>query len=397
MSIRKFIQLPLMSTLAAIMIAFLLTACASEGYTATATQPQGTTVGGTTAMATNASTASTKGAPQRPTVPLTAIRMLDNTNGWALTRTSILKTTDGGTNWKDITPANAALNIATRGDFINSQYAWIATPQLNANTVSMLRTTDGGQHWISSKIQAMQPEAVDMPHFLNAREGWLETIGDPGAGNQGAEIFHSIDGGQSWLKIASTQNLASGLSSAGFKSGISFENSKTGFATTRSITGNPTDAGLFVTYDGGHTWRKETIPMPSGANVAQIGTTPPVFFGTTGFLPVYVATQNNQHELILYRTNDSGTNWTQTRPANIDANTVYILDTNHAWAFDNQTGKFYYTNDSGTSWWPSNSNPGKIQALSFPGASTGWAITDTSLLHTTDGGKTWTTQSYTIS
>jgi len=323
--------------------------------------------------------------------------MLDSSNGWALTQISILKTADGGLHWKDVTPSNASLNMS-RGDFLNTQYAWVAIPQVNANQVIVLHTTNGGQTWTSSTITGTMAMSVDAPHFLNTQEGWLEAIGDPGAGQQGAEIFHSIDGGVHWQKIASTENPASGLSHSGFKSGISFVNATTGYATTSSNTGLPTDAGLFVTHDGGHTWQKESFPMPQNINFTQIGTTPPVFFGNSGVMPVALTLQSGQRELILYRTNDNGNHWMQTRavPVDSDASAVYVLDTNHAWTSDVQNGKFYYTNDGGTTWWPIATNPGKLNEMSFVSTNTGWAIISNALLHTADGGKTWTAVNYII-
>ena len=47
----------------------------------------------------------------KPTVPLTAIRMLDKAHGWALTSTSVLKTSDGGLHWTDVTPPNSPVYL----------------------------------------------------------------------------------------------------------------------------------------------------------------------------------------------------------------------------------------------------------------------------------------------
>lgn len=330
--------------------------------------------------------------------PLTTIRMLTTANGWALTQNAVLKTADGGLHWYDVTPARVPDGgyATARGDFMSTQVAWVASAQLNANTVTVQRTTNGGQSWQTTTISSLSPEAVDAPHFRNSSEGWLEVIGSPGAGQQPAEIYHSTDGGLHWTKIASSLNPQSGLLNSGFKSGISFVNSLIGFAATRFITGEPANPGLFVTYDGGHTWRAQAIPMPQGITVQQIGTTPPVFFGASGLLPVYVMTSSLQHELILYRTNDSGAHWTPTAAANLDAGTVYVSDLNHAWASDQSNGNFFYTSDGGTSWHMTANTPGTLKEMSFVDAYNGWAITATALLHTMDGGKNWSQINYSI-
>jgi photosystem II stability/assembly factor-like uncharacterized protein len=86
----------------------------------------------------------------KPLVPLTALRMLDSSNGWALSSRSILQTTDGGIHWDDVTPVNAGLNPLARGQFMNRQYAWIAIGPANqqeGSGITILRTTDGGRSW----------------------------------------------------------------------------------------------------------------------------------------------------------------------------------------------------------------------------------------------------------
>ncbi len=385
-----------------LMLAVLLAACTSTtsgSMTISGNGSGGTTVANSTATtaANSSSTAGNSATPGgsarigRPILPFIGIRMLDQNNGWGITKNTILKTADGGIQWQDVTPAQTPGGgyAMAKGDFLSTQVAWVASAQENANTVTVQSTSDGGLHWQEAIINDAASAAVDMPHFLNRQEGWLEVIGDPGAGSEGADIFHSVDGGLHWTKIASDGDPSSGLSLGGFKSGISFVNSSTGFATTSSTTGNPADAGLYATHDGGKTWQHVTLPMPQNTNVEQIGTTPPVFFGNAGFLPAHVFTQNGQRELILYRTNDGGNTWMLTTAVSIDASTVYVLDTSHAWASDSQSGSFYYTTDGGTSWGLAGSKPGKINELSFIDANNGWAATDNALLRTRDGGKTW--------
>src|SRR5689334_8683503 len=128
----------------------------------------------------------------KPSVPLTWIRMLDTNNGWALTATSILKTSDGGVHWNDVTPGNAALNQYARGDFLNQQSAWIAIPpskQVEGPGINILYTTDGGQDWHSAHIPDPLVATIDVPHFLDTQQGWLEASSSPGAGHAGSDLW----------------------------------------------------------------------------------------------------------------------------------------------------------------------------------------------------------------
>src|SRR5581483_2625672 len=75
-----------------------LAACGSSAGSSTAQNTSATT--GTSSASNPASSVTSDtnadNAPQKPTVPLTWIRMLDHTHGWAITKTQILKTADGG-------------------------------------------------------------------------------------------------------------------------------------------------------------------------------------------------------------------------------------------------------------------------------------------------------------
>lgn len=378
-----------------LLLAVLLAACGSGSATggsgasaATATTP---TVGPTSTMTTSPVTP----AVVKATVPLTKIRMLDQSNGWALTKSQILVTADGGLHWKDVTPANASFNITTNAQFMSQQYAWIATAQPNADVVVVLRTIDGGQRWSSVSLRLPGPTNLDQPHFMNINEGWLEVItnGGPGAGSESADILHSSNGGQSWSRVASTDTPNSGLTREGYKSGISFKDTMTGWATTSSDTGNPMNPGLFVTHDGGKIWQRQSLPLPAG--IDGIGTTPPVLFGNDGVLPTQILTHGGQLELLLYVTHDGGNSWSPTNPVIVSSSTTYVVDPLHIWTTDVQTGQFFYTSDGGQKWQKVANNHGRVLQLSFIDSTNGWAITDNALLHMQNGGP-WNSINYTI-
>src|SRR6266516_6641100 len=85
---------------------------------------------------------------------LISLHMINLTTGWALGEHAILRTSDGGLQWKNVTPPNAVLTRESIADFLTASLAWVATPQTNGTTAQVLRTTDGGQTWQMSTLQA---------------------------------------------------------------------------------------------------------------------------------------------------------------------------------------------------------------------------------------------------
>jgi len=324
--------------------------------------------------------------------------MLNASDGWALTASSVLKTTDGGTSWQDVTPANAGLNSNARGQFMNAHYAWIAIGPANQQEgagIRVLRTTDGGTSWQQSTINDAVVSIVDVPHFLNASQGWIEASSTPGAGSARADIWASSDGGQTWTQLSSNKT-SNGLN-LGYVTGISFRDAQLGIASGNLGAGGDNSVpSIALTQNGGRTWQTKSLPHLLGGYVNPLNNSqPPVFFGNVAFLPVNVTVQNS-NLLVLYRSNDGGNNWVQTSVAHIQANNTYVLDNAHAWATDTQSGELYSTSDGGNHWSAISNTAYHLNALSFTDAQNGWGVTSNQLLHTTDGGRSWQQISYSI-
>ncbi len=348
-------------------------------------------------------------AAQNSVLPIRAIRMLDRSKGWALTDQNILFTSNGGQDWKDVTPSGSAYGKYARADFLDDKYAWVAvTPQQVGNNVTVLRTSDGGQHWQSSTISANDASVGDVPHFLTTQEGFLELVtnGGPGAGSEPVGIFHTTDAGQNWTEVADTEH-SGGLPHGGIKTGISFKDTQNGWATGEDASLTP---WLYVTHDGGHTWKQQLLEnLPGSIGTASTSvhytTTPPVFFGNNGFLPIQVQGQLDTNAVIngflILKSTDGGTTWStdwKTNPktlTNFASNDLYIQSTQNAWATD-EHGNVYGTSDAGENWSQLASNVDAIKALSFVDSSYGWAVSDTKLWQTTDGGHRWSEVVYHI-
>jgi photosystem II stability/assembly factor-like uncharacterized protein len=324
------------------------------------------------------------------------IRMI-NQVGWALTKNAIIRTTDYGNTWQDVTP-NVELGADASGDFMDGDNAWVAftNRDISLNTVIIEHTSDGGQSWQQYTTSEPTPMILDAPHFLNTQEGWLEiwTHGGSNAGLETVDILHSLDGGQSWQKVNSPPD-------EGMKNGISFKDAQNGWATGDDTSNTP---WLYVTHDGGQSWQQQSLPdMPgAGSSTVFYKTTPPVLFGNYGELPVYIYNGGPKTEgMLLYKTNDGGQSWTtdyKTNQAALDPGTpddLYILNQNYAWTNDSQDGTIRMTDSAGLVW-IDEAKVSLVQGISFIDPSNGFAIGQNTLYRTTDGGQHWQIINYTI-
>ncbi len=194
---------------------------------------------------------------------LLSIRMLDSSQGWALNENAVLKTFDGGLHWHCATPTSMRPGMTAGGTFMDLNNAWVVPEQQSLAGITIWLTHDGGQHWQNATIHGSQLEPIEPPHFLTTQQGWIEvaTNGGPGAGSESVALFHTSDGGLTWSQLASTDDPRSGLSRGGLKSGISFKDALNGWATGHDASFTP---WLYVTHDGGKTWRQLPYMYPRG-------------------------------------------------------------------------------------------------------------------------------------
>lgn len=354
----------------------------------------------------NRTHSSSIGTPTKPGGGLTTLRslhMIDASTGWALSEQSVMRTTDGGIHWKDVTPPGAALTRSTIADFLNAGVASVATPGPNATSMQVLHTSDGGQTWQHATPPMPFPRSVS---FIDAQHGWLlAAVRLPQGAAEPVSVFRTTDGGQTWVRVASAlfsdATPPGRLPYGGQKLGIGFLNVLTGWVTGTVSLSNL--AWLYVTHDGGLTWSQQALPMPPGAPSALLSVLPPTFFSATdGILPVNFADPTTERALAtaLYVTHDGGQTWQSTVPPPTPLPIPGIADMQHWWGTDGTV--LYHTDDGGSHW--TRLSPGApfkhIAYLDFVSDTVGWALSSTAsasslLLKTVDGGRTWTTLSTT--
>jgi photosystem II stability/assembly factor-like uncharacterized protein len=351
------------------------------------------------------------------TLVIEEIYMIDQKTGWAVTRDQnrnpaespmgLARTTDGGNNWRDVTPtitiAGRTIRYAGPKVFVfTGNFAWIGG----------VRTVDGGQTWRQSK--ALMTGSLVWIDFVDANDGWALTL-DPAGGsmaNPATVVLWSTDAGETWNKAAEHSSLHWSVGS------LTFVSRATGWATLGGPNVGRDWFPLVITRNAGRTWAVQSVPRPPGVPSAEyswVSDIWPLKFFTPrdGIFPASYAyvdplSKTRVSFAIPYVTHDGGTTWTYATPVSVANQCLACIrpqapivmmnfaDINHGWIADGDT--LYATINSGRQWTT-------IRPASFPGAKqlnfispqVGWAVTGGTLLKTLDGGRTWSPVDYTIS
>ena len=348
-----------------------------------------------------------------PLLPPSTIKMINASAGWAAGSTTdrILRTTDGGSHWNDVTPRGARLGTWTTF-FLDADNAWLASSlqpgsPTNDFSVEIYRTSDGGRNW--SRVGMFVagwgfPGAID---FVDRQHGWLLMKQDGSLQTPGADmmaVYGTADGGASWKKLSETDTsgLPDHLPQACSKTQLVFLNATTGW-----IQGGCGAGGgyfLYVTRDGGGNWTAVALRVP------QLGTTScdcsieslRFWDKQHGALVLNGAYQDARGyaQNFLYTTTDGGRSWQLGPLLPTNAFSVFFLDATHGWTLNAKANTLLFTGDGGQHWStagtiPSNSN-GVVTDFQFVSAQVGWTFGADSrglpILKTVDGGQTWTTQ-----
>ena len=320
----------------------------------------------------------------------------------------------------------------------------------NKNRSVLFHTTDGGAHWTRfglppSAGQAVQtvckfgaPPCIQQTiavqvYFLNPREGWVLS---QEATFAIADLFHTTDSGAHWnltridIKAAFNLDLAKGLADPNGRVDHSlygrlvFGDSSTGLLVPQ------TGWDIYVTHDGGSTWRVQSLPKPIGihSDVSAFPDSVRLFSnGKDGVVSLQVrspgqvgplSAQSDPYQYVS-STSDGGDHWSNpthlpsvVMPSHggVPAGSYFVYVTIDFidptdWAgwpeapWDTPTqavGGLMHTSDAGQHWdvIPGSVPPNFSGSFEFLDSSHGWAyVSDssgTSLYRTTDGGVDWT-------
>ncbi len=328
---------------------------------------------------------------------LQSIRMVNQTGGWATANTTmILHTVNGGNHWTNVTPhysvAKPQSFVAT---FKDAQHGWVAyEPMIGGSTFTILRTTNGGVSWQRSTVSTGSSGfGISSLTFNGNLNGWM-LVGDnggPGAGSESFALFSTTNGGVSWTVLPDIRTSDQMVY-------VSFVDAKDGYLTHGGPYSTP---HMSVTHNGGRSWQEIALPAVKGAS-GNITTTAPVFFGSTGFLPVGVQEITSGFE--IYTSQNNGATWHASGSfLRLGGNNVglggvgdlYIVDPTHFYV-TNQQGQTWVSTNGGVSWHKLAGTVGlDVTSLSFINAQQGWAAGN-GLLRTNNGGNSWQKVNYTV-
>lgn len=359
-----------------------------------------------TPLATAAQPAVPLQAPSLPAVipsALIDIHFLDPYNGWGLAADGsgmVLRSVDGGQTWFNATPPGGlAIGYSSNLSILDAVHAWLLLPNPDFYTGTLYRTADGGQTWNSDPV----PFGGGLMQFLDASTGRILADRGAAAGSQAVELYQTTDGGVRWVSVFHNDPTQAGSSDSlplsGTKNGMTFVDARIGFVTgSRPMEG---DIYLFATHDGGSTWAQQNLPLPAGFETYQYVTSAPVFFGSSGYLPVLVYSPAGSPYLTFYTSSDGGASWSgDPSDANrvISPGSCSFSDASNGHCWDGGAN-LYFTSDGAQVWGglaPSLDLSGLVTKLDFNAFNDGLVLTSVDsdghsrLYHTTDGGFTWT-------
>ena len=343
-----------------------------------------------------------------PLLPPSSMHMINSSTGWAAGSGTdrILRTTDGGAHWIDVTP-QAAKAGAWITYFLDANHAWLASSVQPGSTstdfsVTIYRTADGGRTWVQAgEVTADRgwPASMD---FVDPARGWLFMRLGVAAGSEGVAIFGTIDGGTSWTKLseADTSGNPGQLPFSCHKGPPIFLNSSTGWMPGSCGAGG--GPYFYITHDGAQTWSAVTTSLPAGySGNCMCGISGLRFSDArNGIFVLDLYGADGVPHNFLYASHDAGATWQPGPQLPANSYAVYFLNATIGWTLDAKTNTILQTTDGGQHWAtvgtiPTNSNA-VVMDFEFVTSQVGWALGADSrglpILKTVDGGRTWTTQ-----
>ncbi|GGN97677.1 WD40/YVTN/BNR-like repeat-containing protein [Saccharibacillus kuerlensis] len=155
--------------------------------------------------------------------------------------------------------------------------------------------------------------------YLNdSRNGWKIEFQAKGNANDTVDgavdvnsntLYRTGDGGATWKKISSSTN---GSFPEGVAGAVRFTDEQRGWVSVDHLQNG--DPGLYETFDGGKTWTKAELKIPTDLNTAWFVPKVPILFeGTERGLYIAEIGSVSQHDedapLLFYVTSDGGASW----------------------------------------------------------------------------------------
>ncbi|MDR3698517.1 MAG: hypothetical protein P4L56_02710 [Candidatus Sulfopaludibacter sp.] len=218
----------------------------------------------------------------------------------------LFKTTNGGTTWTPIFDREATISIGNIAvDPRNSDVVWLGAGEANArNSVSfgdgVYKTLDGGRTWRNLGLRDTHHISRVVLNPLNTGIAYVCALGHNTGPNEERGVFMTTDGGETWKK---TLYIDAEHGCADMD--IDVNNPNVLFATMWRFDRKPwrftsgsEKTGVFRSLDGGRTWKQLQTGLPKGWGRVGVRVAP------SNSNVVYVIGEST--EGTLYRSDDRG-------------------------------------------------------------------------------------------
>ena len=224
----------------------------------------------------------------------------------------VFKTTDGGLNWKAIFEHEATSSIgAIAVASSNPSLVWVGTGEANIRNdaipgAGVYLSTDAGKTWQSMGLKTVGQigRIVIDPHDPN--HVVVAALGHEWGPNPDRGIFVTTDGGKSWRKSLYVNDHTGAIDVA-----MQPGNGQVLFAATWQAERRPwtlhdggPGSGIWRSTDGGETWKRLREGLPEGT-IGRIG----LAFAPSDSERVYALLEAPIGKGTLFATNDLGDHW----------------------------------------------------------------------------------------
>ena len=325
---------------------------------------------------------------------LRAVHFVDTMTGWAAGDAgAVYRTTDGGRTWKPLlSGVSANINFI---HFLDWNHGWmigeaikgIGARDEDEGETLLLNTINGGRTWMIQKI----PNLLSV-HFTDLQNGW--------AVGKNATLLRTTNGGNDWKPVPEIQSVI----------GLPVESSNYNFgfrdvffldANHGWLIGNfygraqSNIGGLFVTEDGGATWKRVPITLQTQKVSGRF--TPGLLHSVrftdskNGSVSGEMTDGEGRYFFALH-THDGGKTWEQFRTPSRATHSTQFLDPTNGWmaAFAPREGSaeavvydtsLMRTDNGGLSWQNDFTAKGsRIRSVFFLSPNKGWAVGDRGMI-----------------
>jgi len=190
----------------------------------------------------------------------------------------VFKSVNNGTTWEAVFDDQVSTSI---GDIAiapsNPSVVYVGTGEQNNRQSSswgngVYKTQDGGKTWIHVGLEETHHIGRIQVHPTDPMIVWVAAVGHLWGPNEERGVFMSTDGGATWRKTlyinenTGVIDLAVDWESPNILYAAAYQRQRTGFG----FNGGGPHGGIYKSIDFGNTWRKLTRDLPEG-DVGRIG------------------------------------------------------------------------------------------------------------------------------